>query len=117
MLRNAQSLDLAAISEELTRLTMEARTRRIAPEALRGATISVSNFGALGGLFCDTGRGAAAGRHPGRRPIHRRVVSLDGKFVPMRVLPLSLTFDHRVVSGGEAARFLAAAKVTLETTS
>jgi pyruvate dehydrogenase E2 component (dihydrolipoamide acetyltransferase) len=35
----------------------------------------------------------------------------------MRVLPLSLTFDHRVVSGGEAARFLAAAKATLETTS
>ena len=51
VLRNAQSLDLAAISEELTRLTMEARTRRIAPEALRGATISLSNFGALGGLF------------------------------------------------------------------
>jgi pyruvate dehydrogenase E2 component (dihydrolipoamide acetyltransferase) len=42
---------------------------------------------------------------------------LDGKFIAMRVLPLSLTFDHRVVSGGEAARFLAAAKATLETAS
>ena len=51
VLRNAESLDLAATSEELTRLTTAVRTRRIAPDALRGATISLSNFGALGGLF------------------------------------------------------------------
>jgi pyruvate dehydrogenase E2 component (dihydrolipoamide acetyltransferase) len=51
VLRNAQALNLAAIGEELTRLTTAARTRRIAPDALRGATISLSNFGALGGLF------------------------------------------------------------------
>lgn len=117
VLRNAQSLDLAAISDELTRLTMEARTRRIAPEALRGATISVSNFGALGGLFATLVVVPPQVAILGAGRIHRRVVSLDGKFIAMRVLPLSLTFDHRVVSGGEAARFLAAAKATLETAS
>ena len=51
VLRNAQDLDLAGIDEQLTRLTAAARTRRIAPDMLRGATISLSNFGALGGLF------------------------------------------------------------------
>jgi len=46
--------------------------------------------------------------------IHEQVVAADGKPAVHRVLPLSLTFDHRVVTGGEAARFLAAVIGDLE---
>ena len=47
VLRNAQDLNLAETDEQLTKLTAAARTRRIAPDMLRGTTISLSNFGAL----------------------------------------------------------------------
>jgi 2-oxoisovalerate dehydrogenase E2 component (dihydrolipoyl transacylase) len=115
VLRNAQNLDAAAIGEELTRLTVAARTRRIAPDVLRGATISLSNFGALGGRFATLVVVPPQVAIVGAGRIHPRVKSIDGKFTTTWMLPLSLTFDHRVVSGGEAARFLAAVKAALET--
>ncbi len=94
------------------RTDVEART--VAPEHLRDATISLSNFGVFGGLHAAlvvvppqvaiVGAGRA-----------RDVVAVrDGEIVVRRYLPLSLTFDHRVVMGGEAARFLAALKGDLE---
>jgi pyruvate dehydrogenase E2 component (dihydrolipoamide acetyltransferase) len=116
VLRNAQDLDLAAIGDEVTRLTTAARTRRVAPDALRGATISLSNFGALGGLFATLVVVPPQVAILGAGRIHPRVASVDGEFTTIPTLPLSLTFDHRVVSGGEATRFLAAVKAALEAT-
>jgi pyruvate dehydrogenase E2 component (dihydrolipoamide acetyltransferase) len=81
--------------------------RTIPPEELRGATITLSNFGSLAGRYAapvvvppqvailSTGRIAA------------RPVAVGREVAVQRVMPLSLTFDHRVVTGGEAARFLA----------
>jgi pyruvate dehydrogenase E2 component (dihydrolipoamide acetyltransferase) len=89
--------------------------RAIPPEEMRGATLTLSNFGVFGG-----GRFAqlviippqvgivGAGRAKPRAEVR------DGKVVPRRMLPLSLTFDHRVVNGGEAAGFLAALIKDLE---
>ena len=83
-------------------------------EELRGATITLSNFGTLSGRYAapvvvppqvailSTGR------------IVPRVVAVDGRPAVHEVMPLSLTFDHRVVTGGEAARFLAAATGDLQ---
>ena len=117
VLRNAERFDLAAIAKELMRITTAARTRRITPEALRDATISLSNFGALGGLFAALVVVPPQVAILGAGRIHPRVMSIDGRFIPTWMLPLSVTFDHRVVSGGEAARFLAAVKASLESIS
>ena len=84
---------------------------------LRGATISLSNFGALGGLFATLVVVPPQVAILGAGRIHPRVTTIDGRFITTLMLPLSLTFDHRVVSGGEAARFLAAVKAALEATS
>ena len=94
------------------RADVEART--VDPEQLRGATISISNFGAIGGrhaaLVVTPPQVAIVGA--GRA---RDVVALrDGAPAARRHLPLSLTFDHRVVMGGEAARFLVALRTDLE---
>jgi pyruvate dehydrogenase E2 component (dihydrolipoamide acetyltransferase) len=76
---------------------------------MRGATITLSNFGMIAGRYAapvvlpPTVAILGAGR------IRREVVAVDGVAAVHRVVPLSLTFDHRVVSGGEAGRFLAAA--------
>ena len=83
-------------------------TRRIPPEELRGATITLSNFGMIAGRYAapivlpPTVAILGAGR------LRREAVVRDGELRIGQVLPLSLTFDHRVVSGGEAGRFLAA---------
>jgi pyruvate dehydrogenase E2 component (dihydrolipoamide acetyltransferase) len=92
----------------LERMKADILARKIPPEELRGATITLSNFGTLSGRYAapvvvppqvailSTGR------------IAPRVVAVDGRPAVHKIMPLSLTFDHRVVTGGEAARFLAA---------
>ena len=114
VLHNAERLDLAAIGQALQNLETAVRTRRIAPDSLRGATITLSNFGPLGGRFAALVVVPPQVAILGAGRIGPRAVAVGGSFVARRMLPLSLTFDHRAVSGGEAARFLAAAKAALE---
>jgi 2-oxoisovalerate dehydrogenase E2 component (dihydrolipoyl transacylase) len=114
VLRGAEALDASAIRRELDRLEAATATRSLAPAELAGPTFTLSNFGLLGGrhatlmivppqvAILGAGRAAPAVVAEGDRPVVERV------------LPLSLTFDHRVVTGGEAARFLQAVITTLE---
>ncbi|HLI13822.1 MAG TPA: dihydrolipoamide acetyltransferase family protein [Alphaproteobacteria bacterium] len=108
VLRNIEADDLAGIRRSLAKLVASARERTLPPEALSGATITLSNFGTLGGrhgvLVIVPPQVAILGA--GR--LAPQVVPSGGNVVIRRRLPLSLTFDHRAVSGGEAARFLAA---------
>lgn len=113
VLRDAQKVeDLAAALEDLI---AKARERSLSPDRLRGATITLSNFGAIGGRYASpivvppTVAIIGAGRIE-RRP----VVTADGALAAHRVLPLSLSFDHRAATGGEAARFLNALKADLQ---
>jgi len=86
----------------------------VPPEHLRGATITLSNFGTIGG------RHAALVVVPpqvaiiGAGRTREAVVGRNGEITIRRLLPFSLTFDHRVVMGGEATRFLNALKDDLE---
>jgi 2-oxoisovalerate dehydrogenase E2 component (dihydrolipoyl transacylase) len=115
VLRDAQARDAAELRRVIDTLKSAARERRTTPEELRGATITLSNFGALGG-----GRYAMLVILPpqvailGAGRAEAQLVPVDGKPAIRRRLPLSLTFDHRAVSGGEAARFLAAVIADLE---
>jgi pyruvate dehydrogenase E2 component (dihydrolipoamide acetyltransferase) len=114
VMRGADSLDAAAIRARLDELIASVRDRSIAVEDLRGATITLSNFGSLGGrhavLVVVPPQVAILGA--GRATM--RPVAVDGQPVVHRVLPVSLTVDHRAVAGGEAARFLAAVVADLE---
>jgi pyruvate dehydrogenase E2 component (dihydrolipoamide acetyltransferase) len=90
------------------------RKRTIPPEELRGHTITLSNFGTFGGRYADpvvvppTVAILGAGR---TRPM---VVAYKGEMVIHPIMPLSLSFDHRAVTGGEACRFLMAVIQDLE---
>ncbi len=98
----------------LERMKTDVRARSIPAEELRGQTITLSNFGMFGG------RHAALVVLPpqvailGAGRIAERAVAHEGRAAVRRVLPLSLTFDHRAVMGGEASRFLAALAADLE---
>jgi len=100
VLRNAQSIsDLAAAIDELVK---RARARSLSPEMLRGASITLSNFGAIGGRYATP------------LVVPPQVAILGAGRVARGVLPLSLSFDHRAATGGEAARFLNALRADLE---
>jgi pyruvate dehydrogenase E2 component (dihydrolipoamide acetyltransferase) len=113
VLRNVAERDASDLRAGLDRMRADVAARRIPPEELRGATITLSNFGTIAGRYASpvvlppTVAILGAGR------IRDGVVAKDGAAVVSRLLPLSLTFDHRVVSGGEAGRFLAAALADL----
>lgn len=108
VIRNAVALSGDALEAEIARLVEAARTRTLAPEALKGATLTLSNYGSIAGRHATPVVVPPQVAILGAGRAHT-VVKLDGsKVVERPMLPLSLTIDHRAVTGGESARFLAA---------
>jgi 2-oxoisovalerate dehydrogenase E2 component (dihydrolipoyl transacylase) len=114
VMRNVAERDAPDLRTGLDRLRVDAVARSIPPGELRGATITLSNFGMIGGRFANLIVVPPQVAIIGAGRIAQRVVAHRGQPTVRRVLPLSLTFDHRVVTGGEAARFLVALKSDLE---
>jgi 2-oxoisovalerate dehydrogenase E2 component (dihydrolipoyl transacylase) len=114
VLRNVGEREASDLRAGLDRMRADAAARSIPPEELRGATITLSNFGMIGGRFANLVVVPPQVAIVGAGRIDRRVMVHDGQPAVRRVVPLSLTFDHRVVAGGEAARFLVALKSDLE---
>jgi pyruvate dehydrogenase E2 component (dihydrolipoamide acetyltransferase) len=114
ILRDVGNRDAASLRQGLDAMKRDVRARAVPVEELRGQTITLSNFGMFGG------RHAALVVMPpqvailGAGRIHEAVVARGGKPAVRQVLPISLTFDHRPVMGGEASRFLAAVVADLE---
>ncbi len=117
VLRNIGERAARDLRAGLDRMRADAIARSIPPEELRGATISLSNFGMIGGRFANLVVVPPQVAIVGAGRIDRRAMVHAGELAVRRVLPLSLTFDHRVVTGGEAARFLVALKSDLESGS
>ena len=118
VLRDAGAKNIAAIAHEIADLAARTRENKLKPDELSGGTFTVTNTGSRGALF-DTpvvflpqsailGTGAVVKR-PG-------VVSIDGKdAIAVRSYAyLALSYDHRIVDGADAARFLSAVKTRLE---
>ena len=114
VLRDVGARDAAYLRRGLEAMKKDVAARTVPLEELRGATFTLSNFGML------AGRHAALVVVPpqvailGAGRLAPQVVAVDDKPAVRRVLPLSLTFDHRAVTGGEAAGFLAAAIADLQ---
>jgi len=113
-LRDVHASDRQQLRDEINRLRDNVKGRSIPPEDLKDYTIMLSNFGVFAGRYatpiinppCVSIIAAGVLRH--------EVVPVLGGIEAHRMLPLSLTFDHRVVTGGEAARFLKAMMADLE---
>jgi pyruvate dehydrogenase E2 component (dihydrolipoamide acetyltransferase) len=117
VLRNVVAREVTDLRTGLDHLRRDAIARSIPLEELRGATITLSNFGMIGGRFANLIIVPPQTAIVGAGRISERVVAHRGQPAIRRLLPLSLTFDHRVVTGGEAARFLVALKSDLEMTT
>jgi 2-oxoisovalerate dehydrogenase E2 component (dihydrolipoyl transacylase) len=113
VLRDVGSRTPEDLRRGLERMKADVRTRTVPVEELRGATVTLSNFGMFGGQHAALVVLPPQVAILGAGRIHERVVPRAGQPVVRRALPLSLTFDHRAVMGGEAARFLAAVMADL----
>jgi pyruvate dehydrogenase E2 component (dihydrolipoamide acetyltransferase) len=106
VVKNAQDKSILQLADELTKLSEKARSRSIDLADLKGGTFTITNYGAVGGIY-----GTPIINYPevailGLGKIQEKPVVVGGKIEVRKMLPLSLSFDHRVVDGAEAARFL-----------
>jgi 2-oxoisovalerate dehydrogenase E2 component (dihydrolipoyl transacylase) len=114
VLRDVAGRDAADLRRGIEAMKRDVRARSVPVAELRGQTITLSNFGMFAGRFAALVIVPPQVAILGAGRIAARPVVADGKLVAHRILPLSLTFDHRAVTGGEAARFLKAAIEELE---
>ena len=105
VLHNADRMSLSEMARKLGELSEQARTGKLPPAAMQGATFTISSLGGVGGTaFTPLVNWPEVGilglSKASQQPVW------DGKgFVPRLMLPLSLSYDHRVIDGATAARF------------
>jgi len=114
VIRDVAGRDAAQLRTEVNRLKAGARERSLPPADLRDFTIMLSNFGVMAGRYATPVVVPPAVAILGSGRITRDVVATGHGIEAHRRIPLSLTFDHRCVTGGEAVRFLAAVIADLQ---
>jgi 2-oxoglutarate dehydrogenase E2 component (dihydrolipoamide succinyltransferase) len=119
VIHNAGDLNLAGLARRIADLAERTRTNKISPDEIAGATFTLTNTGSRGALF-DTpivaapqsamlGTGAVV-----KRPVVLSDPQLGEVIVPRSMVYLALSYDHRLIDGADAARFLTAVKQRLE---
>lgn len=114
VLRNIAERSPEDLRAGLAQLRADVAQRSIPPRELMGATITLSNFGTLFGRYANPIVMPPQVAIIGAGTLREEPVAWQGQVVIHPILPLSLTFDHRAVTGGEAARFLKALALDLE---
>lgn len=94
------------LARELQELSQKARDRKIKLEEMKGSTFTITNYGHFGGTFATPIINYPDVAILGTGKISEKPWVKDGQIVIRRILPLSLTFDHRVTDGVEATKFL-----------
>ena len=106
VVRNADAKSVIELAREIERLSAAAREGTLAPGDLAGGTFTISSVGSIGGLFSYPVINVPEAAILAAHKIVSRPVVRDGEIVPRDMMYLSLSFDHRIVDGGEATRFL-----------
>lgn len=107
-MRNCEALDAAQVRQQMNLIKQQVKTRSIPPEAMKDYTIMLSNFGIYAGKYATPVITPPCVAIIAAGKLHHQAIPVIGGIEAHRIIPLSLTFDHRAVTGGEAARFLAA---------
>jgi pyruvate dehydrogenase E2 component (dihydrolipoamide acetyltransferase) len=106
VIRDADTRNITEIAVELQKLAEKARDKKLSLEEMSGGGITISNLGGIGGTYftpiVNWPEVAILGVSRGKtEPVWK-----DGKWEPRQMLPLSLSYDHRVIDGADAMRFL-----------
>ena len=108
VLRHADEFSSKGIRQWVDKTVAGIRERKIGREQLQHATITLSNFGAIAGIYATPVVTPPQVAIIGAGRIIEKVVLDKGEVKSVRIMPLSMTFDHRACTGGEAARFVKA---------
>ena len=114
VIRDADKKDITEISVELTDISSAAREKKLSADRLQGGTFTITNLGGIGGVFFTPILNPPEAAILGVSRSSVEPAYVDGEFVPKLMLPLSLSYDHRLIDGAEAARFLRWLCETLE---
>lgn len=106
VLNDVDRKNIIQLAQELSQLSDKARTRQLKLEELRDATFTVTNIGPIGGLFATPIIHQPELAILGLHTIKDRPAVVDGQIVPRKMMYLSVSFDHRIIDGAEAARFM-----------
>lgn len=106
VLEDVDKLSIVEIAKGIEDLSVRARENKLELSELRGSTFSLTNYGSIGGMF-----GIPIINYPeaailGIGRIVEKPVVVDGRIVARRMLPLSLSYDHRIIDGASGAKFL-----------
>ena len=106
VIREVDKKNIVELAVEMTQLSKKARERKLTPEEMEGGTFTITNLGGIGG----TGFSPIV-NHPevailGLSRSRMEPEWVNNKFEPRLILPLSLSYDHRLIDGADAARFL-----------
>ena len=106
VIRDVDKKNIVELAAELAQLSKKARDRKLTPEEMEGGTFTITNLGGIGG----TGFSPIV-NHPevailGLSRSRMEPEWVNNKFEPRLILPLSLSYDHRLIDGADAARFL-----------
>ncbi|WP_245784047.1 2-oxo acid dehydrogenase subunit E2 [Alicyclobacillus macrosporangiidus] len=107
VIRDADRLSLLELARAIEDLSERARKRTLTVAELQGGTFTLSNIGSFGGMFATP-----ILHHPQvailatGRVVRRPMFDAEDRVVPRHLMPVSLTFDHRVLDGADATRFL-----------
>ena len=111
----AERKSISDIAKEIEQLAEKCRNRTIDIMDLKGSTFTVTNYGSIGGTYgtpiINPGESAILGLG---RIFDRVVLDSSGKVKNVKILPISLTFDHQIIDGAEAAEFIQTLKEYLE---
>ncbi len=114
VMRHAETLDLWQMASEIARLAEAARSGKATREELSGSTITITSLGALGGIVSTPVINYPEVAIVGVNRMVERPVIKNGQIVARQMMNLSSSFDHRVVDGMDAARFIQCVRGYLE---
>jgi pyruvate dehydrogenase E2 component (dihydrolipoamide acetyltransferase) len=106
VIRDVDKKNIVELAAELSQLSKKARDKKLTPDEMEGGTFTITNLGGIGGTaftpIVNHPEVAILGLSRGRMEPEW----INGKFEPRLILPLSLSYDHRLIDGADAARFL-----------
>jgi pyruvate dehydrogenase E2 component (dihydrolipoamide acetyltransferase) len=106
VVRDVDQKNIVELSVELTEMAQKTRERKVKPDEMQGGCITISNVGVIGGTGFTPIVNPPEVAIVGVARSRIEAVHIDGEFKPRMMMPLSLSYDHRVIDGADGARFL-----------
>jgi 2-oxoglutarate dehydrogenase E2 component (dihydrolipoamide succinyltransferase) len=114
VLRNAENMSIATVENAISDFAGKARDGKLTIDEMTGGTFTITNGGVYGSLLSTPILNPPQSAILGMHKIQQRPVAIDGQVVVRPMMNLALSYDHRLIDGKDAVRFLVAIKELVE---